>query len=203
MTYGVRILRGSFFLLLASPVYHDYWQPLFRLLGMVEIKHNTTKCSLQASLFSIGYHWPDMRERWFNSKPATFKIGGRKSHCIMCFKGESRGGGCWNQEGLRSQTLCSSHTDAPANGLLLLSLLWQSIQAAFIFFPHPSSQRLWMIYLCLLFKWSPVMLNYFTYYIYLNIWIKDKSQKRGFGQFEFLYILSWMLDEPVVNWYLL
>lgn len=134
----------------------------------VKIKHN--KMFSTGSLFSKGYCWPDMGERWFNSEPATFKIVGRKSHCIMCFKGESGG------ELLRSGRLEVSDT-------VLTSHRWWWVASVF-FLPPPKAMNDLFVFpflsevpLCL-----PTM-----YYIYWNIWIKDKSQKKkkkGFGQFE-------------------
>lgn len=88
--------------------------PLFRLSVMLETKQNTTECSLWASLVSTVCHLPDLGERWFNSEPATFKIGGTRSYCITCSKGESLSGGCWNQDALRAQTQCWTHRWAVA-----------------------------------------------------------------------------------------
>ena len=124
--------------------------PLFRLSVMLETKQNTTECSLQASLVSTVCHLLDLGERWFNSEPATFKIGGSRSYCITCSKGESLRGGCWNQDALRAQTQCWTHMDVPADGLLLLSFLLQATQSASVFPLSPKDYE-WFICLCFFF----------------------------------------------------
>lgn len=148
------------------------WQPLFRLLGMAAIKHNTTKYFLQASLLSIGYRWPDLGERWFNPEPGPSKIGGRKSHCIICFKGEFCGGmlhsgrlevpdtvlishGCSSKWAIAFKTPPAVYSSCLC--LLPPPLLSKAVSDLRVF--HFLSEVLWCLTI--------------THFIYLNIGIKD------------------------------
>ena len=61
----------------------------------------------------------------------------------MCSKGKFLWGQCWKQDALRAQTLCWTHMDALADGLLLLSLLLQAtLYASDLSAPPPKKKAM-------------------------------------------------------------